>query len=113
MNADTISRGKVGDIFPNSLDVPGYFVPKGYRQRIKFRNAGAIMRIGVADPASGHADQNIGRTDFRNGNVGLLQWFAGLRESHSSHGCPKHPGFRNHFNVQRLTKRSLAIVIDA
>lgn len=86
MNADTISRRNVRDIFPNTFHVTGYFVPEGHRQRIKFRNTRAIVRIGVADAAGGHADQNLGRTDFRNCNVGLFQWFAGLNELDSSHG---------------------------
>src|SRR5215211_1563947 len=43
------------------------------------------MRVGVADPTCGDADQNVRRADLGHGEFGILQCVADLHESDTSH----------------------------
>jgi hypothetical protein len=77
----------VVDISPHSFHAPRYFMPERHWQRINRRDASAIVRIRMADPAGCDSDQDLGRADLWRRNLGIFQWFPELDQSNSSHGC--------------------------
>jgi hypothetical protein len=85
MYADAIAGRDMLDFGADFFDPTRDFVPERYRQTVNPGNAGAIMFVGMADPARRNPNQNIGRTDFRKVNVRFLQRFPDLSESHRSH----------------------------
>jgi hypothetical protein len=85
MYTDAIAARDMLDIGADFLDPTCDFVPERYRQMLNPGNAGAIMFVGVADPARRNPNQNVGRTDFRKINLRFLQRFSDLNESHCSH----------------------------
>jgi hypothetical protein len=85
MYADAIAARDMLDIGADFLDPTCDFVPERYRQTVNPGNAGAIMFVGMADPARRNPNQNVGRTDFRKINLRFLQRFSDLNESHRSH----------------------------
>ena len=54
------------------LHAPRDFVPERHRQIGDPGNAGAVMRVRMTDSGSSNANQNLGRANLRNWNVGLL-----------------------------------------
>jgi hypothetical protein len=85
MYADAIARRDMLDIGADFFDPTCDFVSERYRQTVKPRNAGAIMFVGMADPACRNPNQNIGRTNLRKINLCFLQRFSDASESHRSH----------------------------
>jgi hypothetical protein len=73
------------DIGADFFDPTRDFVSERDRQTVNSGNAGAIMFVGMADPARRNPNQNVGRTDFRKINFRFLQRFSDLNESHRSH----------------------------
>jgi hypothetical protein len=75
----------VDDFFADRFHAPRNFVPERQGQAIDRGNAGAIVRVGVANSAGSYSDQNFGRPDLWEGDFGLLQRFADLHELDSPH----------------------------
>jgi len=85
MYANTIAGPDMLDIGADFFDPTCDFVPKRYRQTVNPGNPGAIMFVGMTNPARRNPNQNVGRTDFRKANLRFLQRFSDLNESHCSH----------------------------
>jgi len=75
----------VSRLFTYSFDLTGDLVSRSYWQRVDRRYAGAVMRIRVADPAGGDANQKVGWAERWNGNLGILQRFAKLHQADGFH----------------------------
>lgn len=69
MNADAIARLKISNCCADLLDSAGYFVTERYRQTLNGRNAGPIMRIGMANASRPNANQHVARAKSRNLNL--------------------------------------------
>jgi hypothetical protein len=85
MHANAIAACDMFDITAYFLDPTRDFVAERHRQTVNPGNAGAIMFVGMADPARRNPNQNVGRTEFRKVDLRFLQRFSDLRESHRSH----------------------------
>src|SRR5438874_7942818 len=85
MYANTIAGCDMFDIAAYFLDPTRDFVPERHGQTVNPGNAGAIMFVGMADPARRNPNQNVGRSDFRKVNLRFVQRFSDLSESHRSH----------------------------
>jgi hypothetical protein len=83
--ANPIARRDVCDFFANAFNATGNLMSKRYRQIVNLGNAVAIMRVGVADPRGGNANQNIRRLDLRNYNVYTFQRPTDLSELYCPH----------------------------
>ena len=86
--------------FTNSFDPTCDFVSRSNRQRIDRRYAGAVMRIRVADPTGGDANQKVGWAERWNGNLGILQRFAELHQADGFHRKQTLNAERPTLNVQ-------------
>src|SRR5437764_14054871 len=90
------------DHSPYRFNLTGYFVSESNRQRVNRRDSSAVMCIGVTDATGGDADENVGRAEPWNGNLGILQRFAELRQADGFHQLLfKGSGFR----IQNSSKR--------
>ena len=85
VNTNAISRRRVRDLRANFFHATSDFVPKRYRQRINFRNAGAIVYVGVTNPGRSNANQNIVRSDLRKRDFDIFERFSDLSELDCSH----------------------------
>jgi hypothetical protein len=85
MYADAIAGRDMPDIGADFFDPTCDFVPERYRKTVNPGNTGAIMFVGMADPAGRNPNQDVGRTDFRKVDLRFLQRFPDLSESHRSH----------------------------
>jgi hypothetical protein len=74
VDANAVASLEGVDIFADGFDRAGDFVPGSDRQMRDWGNPGAVMRIGMANPARTNADQNVRRTDLRNYDLNILQW---------------------------------------
>src|SRR5215470_15342894 len=93
MYADAIAGRNVFNVSTDFFDPAGDFVPECYGQTVNPGNAGAIMFVGMADPARCNPDQNVGRTDFRKCDLRFLQRLSDLSESHRSHSRQRYSRF--------------------
>jgi hypothetical protein len=75
----------MADLFADSFHAARHFVSESHWQRVYCGNAGAIVRVGVTDPASCYSHQDVRGPDLWKWNVGLFQWFADLHELDSPH----------------------------
>jgi hypothetical protein len=85
MYADAIARRDMPDVAADFLDPTCDFVPEGYRQTVNSGNAGAVVFIGMTDPARCNPNQNVERPEFRKRNLRFLQRPSDAGESHRSH----------------------------
>ena len=91
------------DLSPYSFDTPRYLVSESNRQRVNRRDPSAVMCVGVTDATGVDANQKVGWAEPRNGNLGILQRFAELRQADGFHQLLfKGSGFRIRNSSKRI-----------
>ena len=85
MYANAVAGCDIRDIRSDLFHEPRDFVAERDWQIVDLGNAGAIMRVGVANPGRANTNQNFRQTDLRNFNLRILQRCSDLYESYSSH----------------------------
>src|SRR5438876_7631494 len=85
MYAHAVAGCDVCHFVSDLLDTTRDFVAERHRQIVDLGNAGAIMRVRVANPGRANTNQNFRQTDLRNFNLRILQRRSDLSESYSSH----------------------------
>jgi len=85
LHINAVARRDVIDFCTHCFHPTRDLVPESHWQWISRRNACAIVRIGMADPARRHANQNFGRADLWKRDLGIFQRFPEPHEPHSSH----------------------------
>src|SRR5207237_10826491 len=82
---EPVAGSELGGIRSDPFPAPRDFVAERDWQIVELGNAGAIMRVGVANPGRANTNQNFRQTDLRNFNLRILQRCSDLYESYSSH----------------------------
>jgi hypothetical protein len=85
MHANAVAWAQCVHIAADGFDRARDVMAGSNRQVSDWRYPGPIMRVGMADPARRHPDENVCATDLRHWDFDFLQWLAKLDQANASH----------------------------
>ena len=87
MDADAITDFEIRNRRSDFFDNPGDFVSERERQLRDWRNARAIMSVGMADTGGADTDQNVVGADGGHVDSLLFEWRADIGKTNCFHSA--------------------------
>jgi hypothetical protein len=85
MDTDAIGLCEAGDVRAHFFDYARNLMSESDRQKLDRRNSRSVMRVGMANAGGFHADQNIVRADWRDGDLTILKRQTRFDEANGFH----------------------------